>query len=144
MNYIIILKKILGFLMGLNSAQKENLYELVFIVRQDSSSQDIDKLGENLGKIISVHGGKVIKKEYWGLRTLAYLIKKNHKGHYVLLGFKADPVCIKELERKIKLDENIIRHAIVRVEKIDQEPSPILKSFEASSTPVVNVTTDAN
>ena len=131
--------------MSLNSKEKQSLYELVFIVRQDVSSQDIDKVSENLIRIINSYDGSIIKKEYWGLRSLAYAINKNNKGHYVLMGFNASPPCLKELDRRMKLDENIIRHALVTVEKIDPSiPSPILRSFEVSSVPVINVTTEAN
>ena len=129
--------------MSLSSKENKNLYELIFIARQDVSSQDIDKISDNLNKIVHSYNGELIKKEYWGLRPLAYTIKKNNKGHYVFFGFRATTAGIKEMDRRIKLDENILRHSVIAVEKIDQEPSPILRSFEANSTPVINVTTEA-
>lgn len=105
-------------------------YESVFIVRQDVSSNDVDKLVVEIGNIIKENGGEVIKNEYWGLRTLAYEIKGNKKGHYIFLGLEAKPQTIKEMERRMKLNENIVRVFTTNVENISSEPSPILRSEE--------------
>lgn len=98
------------------------LYESTFIVRQDAQKSDVSKLADQLAKIITDQKGKVVKNEYWGLRTLAYIINKNRKGHYVHLALDAEPAAVKELERKAGLDENIIRQLTVRVEKHTDTP----------------------
>src|SRR5688572_23620048 len=102
-------------------------YEVVLIVRPDVASVDVDKIISDFAGLATQQAGKVIKHEYWGLRPLAYEINNNKKGHYVLLGLEADYPTIKEMERKMKLSEDIIRFTTVRVEKISSEPSPILK-----------------
>jgi small subunit ribosomal protein S6 len=109
------------------------LYESTFIVRQDVSSHDVDKLTDGFIKIIQDNGGKLIKKENWGLRDLAYTIKKNSKGHYVMLGLETGHATIKELERKIKLSEDVLRYLTVRVEHIDPKASPIIDSSEENN-----------
>lgn len=104
------------------------LYESTFIVRQDVSSQDADKIADDFSAIIKSNGGKVVKKESWGLRNLAYKINKNRKGHYFLLGVDASGEAVKELGRKARINEDILRNMTVRVEKISENPSPILQS----------------
>ncbi len=108
-----------------------SLYESVFIARQDVSVQDVDKLSEKFSKIVTDMKGKIIKKEYWGLRSLAYLLKKNRKGHYVMFGVDASPEAMTELQRQFSLSEDVIRSMTVRVEEIDKAtPSIIMKSGE--------------
>jgi small subunit ribosomal protein S6 len=104
------------------------LYESTFIVRQDLSSNDVDKLTETFSKIITDNGGNIVKTEYWGLRTLAYIIKKNRKGHYVMLGIDAPYEAVKEMERRIKLNEDILRNVTIKVDEIDKEASVIMNS----------------
>jgi small subunit ribosomal protein S6 len=103
------------------------LYESVFIARQDASIGDVEKMNDSFEKIIIDNGGAVVKKEYWGLRNLAYLIKKNRKGHYTMFGINAPYEAVKELERRLKLNENVLRHMLLRVETISDEPSVIMK-----------------
>ncbi|MGX6959765.1 MAG: 30S ribosomal protein S6 [Rickettsia endosymbiont of Pentastiridius leporinus] len=120
-----------------------SFYELTFIIRHDVSLNDIDKIVDDFTKIIKDSNGTVIKKEYWGLRTLAYKIGNNKKGHYYLLGLEIPSTskdATKELERKMKLNENIIRFLNVKVDFISNEPSPILKNQNTENTPVVDVT----
>ena len=102
------------------------LYEHMLIARQDISAQAVDALATHLKTIIETEGGKVEKQEYWGLRTLAYRIKKNRKGHYVLLNLNAPAKAISELERQLKINEDVLRFMTLRVEKIDEAPSAIL------------------
>ena len=104
-------------------------YESTFIARQDLSTQEVDKLVEELAKIVENFKGKVVKHEYWGLRNLAFKISKNRKGHYVMLYLDANGDTVKELNRQYKLNESIIRDLTIRVEEIGKEPSPI-KRFE--------------
>ncbi len=115
-------------------------YESVFIIRQDVSSADVDRTTEEYIKIIGENGGTIVKNEYWGLRTLAYEISKNKKGHYVMLGIDASHEAMKEFERKMKLDENVIRILNINVETISKDPSPILKGKSFDNEIIVDVT----
>ena len=103
------------------------LYESTFVTRQDVSRADVGKLIEQFTDIVKQQGGSVIKHEYWGLRNLAYKIKKNRKGHYVMLAIEAPHAAIKELERNIHLHEDVIRSLTVHVDSIDENPSPIMQ-----------------
>ncbi|WP_375326983.1 30S ribosomal protein S6 [Candidatus Tisiphia endosymbiont of Nemotelus uliginosus] len=115
-------------------------YESVFIIRQDVSLADVDKITDDFSKIIKEKVGEIIKTEYWGLRSLAYKIGNNKKGHYVFLGIKADFAVIKEMARKMKLCENIIRFIHIKVDAISNEPSTILKSKNTENEGIVDVT----
>lgn len=99
------------------------LYEHMLIARQDISAQQVDALATHLKTIVETEGGKVEKQEYWGLRTLAYRIKKNRKGHYVLLNLNAPANAITELERQLKINEDVLRFMSVRVEAFEQSNS---------------------
>lgn len=121
-----------------------SFYESVFIIRQDISSADVDKITDDFTKIVKDNNGEVIKTEYWGLRNLAYKINNNKKGHYVLLGIKANALIINEMDRKMKLSENIIRFQNIKVDAISSEPSPILRSNKsAKNEGTVDVTINA-
>ena len=102
------------------------LYESVFIARQDVSAQDVDKLSEKFSKVITDLKGKVIKKEYWGLKTLSYILKKNRKGHYVMFGIDASHEAMVELERQLGLSEDVIRSMTVQVANIDKNTPSIM------------------
>ena len=103
-------------------------YESVFIARQDVSSAQVDTLAENFTNIIQAQGGKVTKKEYWGLRNLSFRIKKNRKGHYVFFNLDAPPEAVKEMERNMRINEDIIRFLTVRVEELEEGPSAVMQS----------------
>jgi len=102
------------------------LYEHVLIARQDISPQQAEALNDQLKHLIEERGGHVAKIEYWGLRNLTYRIKKNRKGHYSLLAIDAPSDAVKEMERQLSLNEDVLRTLTVRVEEIDLELSPIL------------------
>jgi small subunit ribosomal protein S6 len=104
------------------------LYESTFIARQDLSRADVTRLTDTLTGIIENNGGKIVKNEYWGLRSLAYRIKKNRKGHYTLLGLDAPFEAVKEMQRNIGINEEILRAMTVRVDELDSNPSPIMNS----------------
>src|SRR5262245_14021852 len=104
------------------------LYESVFIARQDVAQTQVDSLGEQFTKIVEGLNGKVTKKEYWGLRNLAYRIKKNRKGHYVLFNIDAPPAALAEMERNMRLNEDVLRYLTVRVEELEEGPSAMLQS----------------
>jgi small subunit ribosomal protein S6 len=95
------------------------LYEHLLIARQDISAQQVDALATHLKTIVEGEGGKVEKQEYWGLRGLAYRIKKNRKGHYVLLNISAPGKAVAELERQLKINEDVLRYITVKVDQFD-------------------------
>lgn len=102
------------------------LYEAVLIARNDITQQQVEAIADEITADLEQEGGSVKKREYWGLRSLAYRIKKNRKGHYVLLGLDAKPAFITEMERKLRLNEDMLRFMTVRVESIEEAPSAIL------------------
>ncbi len=103
-------------------------YENVFIARQDVSSQQVETMTEDFTKLVTDNGGAVAKTEYWGVRGLTYRIKKNRKGHYVLMNLDAPSDAVKELERNMLLHEDIIRYMTVRVEALEEGPSAMMQS----------------
>jgi small subunit ribosomal protein S6 len=104
------------------------LYENVFIARQDISGAQVDTLTDSLAQLIADNGGAVRKREYWGLRNLAYRMRKNRKGHYVLMNLDAPPTAVAELERTMRLNEDVIRYLTLRVEAHEEGPSAIMQS----------------
>jgi small subunit ribosomal protein S6 len=103
-------------------------YECVIIARSDVTTQQVDSLGEQLTALVAEQGGAVKKVEYWGLRSLAYRIKKNRKGHYLLLNLDAPASAIAELERQLRLNEDVLRFLTVSVDALEEGPSAILAS----------------
>lgn len=106
------------------------LYEHVFLARQDLATGQVDALSEAFAKVIEEGQGKVSKTEYWGLRNLAYRIKKNRKAHYVLLNIEAPAPAVAELERQVGLNEDIIRFQTIRVDALEGGPSAIMRRSE--------------
>ncbi|HVE23191.1 MAG TPA: 30S ribosomal protein S6 [Acidocella sp.] len=102
------------------------LYETVVIARSEITQAQADAVADAVIAQLEVDGGAVKKREYWGLRNLAYRVKKNRKGHYVLLGLDAQPTAIREMERQLSLNEDVLRFMTVRVDEISEEPSVIL------------------
>ena len=98
-------------------------YESVVIARPELTESQIENLINSLSKIISDEKGKVVKKENWGLRSLAYKIKKNKKGHYFMLNLDSDPSALFEYERQMRINEDIIRFLTIKINEIDHEPS---------------------
>jgi len=103
------------------------LYEHVFLARQDISPQQVEALVQGFRTLIEEQGGKIGKTEYWGLRSLAYRIKKNRKAHYELLNIDAPPAAVSELERQMRLSTDIIRFLTVRVDEHEAGPSPMMR-----------------
>jgi small subunit ribosomal protein S6 len=103
------------------------LYEHVFLARQDLAQAQVDALAENATKIISDNGGKVVKTENWGLRSLAYRIAKNRKAHYVALDLDAPPAAVAELERQSNINEDVIRFLTLRVDELEKGPSAMMR-----------------
>jgi small subunit ribosomal protein S6 len=103
------------------------LYEHVFLARQDLAQAQVDALAENATKILADNGGKVVKTETWGLRSLAYRIAKNRKAHYVALDVDAPPAAIAELERQTNINEDVIRFMTIRVDAHENGPSAMMR-----------------
>ncbi|MBN9319581.1 MAG: 30S ribosomal protein S6 [Caulobacterales bacterium 68-7] len=102
------------------------LYEHTVIARQDISPQQAEALNEELKTLIEGLGGHIAKIEYWGLRNLTYRIKKNRKGHYSLLAIDAPAPAVKEMERQLSINEDVLRYLTIRVEELNLELSPVL------------------
>ena len=106
------------------------LYEHVFLARQDLAQAQVDTLAENASKIVTDHGGRVVKTENWGLRSLAYRIAKNRKAHYVMLEIDAPGDTVAEIERQAGINEDIIRYMTVRVDELEQGPTVMMRKQE--------------
>jgi small subunit ribosomal protein S6 len=105
-----------------------SLYELTFILRQDVANSEIKKITEKLSSVIKEGGGEILKEEYWGLRPLAYIIKKNKKGHYTMLVFKTSASeVLQELKRIISLSEDIIRDLVIKIKGFDNKQSIMMQ-----------------
>jgi small subunit ribosomal protein S6 len=111
------------------------LYESVFIARQDVSTQLVETLTKDFSAIIENGGGKIHKHEYWGLRALAYRVKKNRKGHYVMLNIEADNDTLREYERIMGLNEDILRFMNVSIEEVEEGPSVMMQAQKAERSP---------
>ncbi|MDA5194344.1 30S ribosomal protein S6 [Govanella unica] len=105
-----------------------SFYEHVVIARQDLSAQQAEGIAADLTKIVEDNGGKVVKAEQWGLRNIAYKINKNRKGHYIMLVLDAPGSAVAELERNVRLNEDIIRYLTIRVEAVEEGPSAVLQA----------------
>ncbi|QMW21672.1 30S ribosomal protein S6 [Sandaracinobacteroides saxicola] len=105
-------------------------YEHVYLARQDLAPAQVEALTEGFQKIISDHEGAVASQEYWGLRSIAYRIKKNRKAHYVLLNIEAPAAAVQELERQVALNEDVIRYMTIRVDKLETEQSAMMRKAD--------------
>jgi len=102
------------------------LYETVLIARNDVTQAQVESVADTIAAQLEAEGGSIKKREYWGLRGLAYRIKKNRKGHYMLLGLEAPPSSINEMERQLGLNEDVLRFMTIRVDEIEEAPSAVL------------------
>ena len=104
------------------------LYESVIIGRQDLTPNQFEELVEGFTKIIEDYKGVIKEREIWGLRNLAYKINRNRKGHYILLNIDSSSEAIAEYERLMRLNEDIIRFLTIRINSIDEKPSPLMNN----------------
>ncbi|MCE2951025.1 MAG: 30S ribosomal protein S6 [Alphaproteobacteria bacterium] len=104
------------------------LYETTFIARQDISPAQVETLTESLVGVLKENGGSVGKTEYCGLRVMTYPIRKNKRGHYVLMNVSASSDALQELERRMRLNEDVLRYLSVQVEEHEEGPSALLKA----------------
>jgi small subunit ribosomal protein S6 len=103
------------------------LYEHVYLARQDVSAQQVEALSEQFKAIIEQHGGKVEKIEYWGVKSLAYRINKNRKAHFTLFNLDAAASAVAEMERQMRINEDVLRFLTVRIEELEQGPSAMMR-----------------
>ena len=104
------------------------LYENVFIARQDISGAQAEALADLFAQLIADQGGEVKKRENWGLRNLAYRMNKNRKGHYVLFNIDAPSAAVTEMERTMRINEDVLRYLTLRVDQLEEAPSPVMQS----------------
>ena len=104
------------------------LYESVFIARQDITSAQVEAMADEFADIITSAGGSIKKREYWGLRNLAYRIKKNRKGHYVMFNMKTGPEALREYERIMGLNEDVLRFLNLNIEEVEDGPSIMMQA----------------
>ena len=107
----------------------------MLIARQDVSTTQVDELVANFQNVITERGGSVGKTENWGLRTLAYKINKNRKGHYVLMNLDAPSDAVLEMERQMRINEDILRYMTLRVDEHETEPSAIVRNKGSEDRP---------
>jgi small subunit ribosomal protein S6 len=103
------------------------LYEHIFLARQDISPQQAETLTGQFKTIITSLGGTVGKVEYWGVKSLAYRIKKNRKAHFTLLNIDAPPAAIAEMERQESINEDVLRILTLRVDELEEGPSAMMR-----------------
>ncbi|MBB4859151.1 small subunit ribosomal protein S6 [Novosphingobium chloroacetimidivorans] len=109
-------------------------YEHVFLARQDLSQSQVDALATTATEIVEANNGKVVKTESWGLKNLAYKIKRNRKAHFVMLNLDADGAAVAELERQTAINEDIIRWVTIRVDEHEEGPSVMMRKSDRERT----------
>jgi small subunit ribosomal protein S6 len=123
---------------GLRKAEGSKImpcYESVFIARQDISAAQAEGLTETFSQIISSNGGNVVSVENWGLRSISYRIKKNRKGHYVLMNIDAPAPALHEMERQMRIHEDVLRNMTIRVDGFEEGPSAMLRNKDRDDRP---------
>lgn len=106
------------------------LYEHVYLARQDASTQQVEELTTQLKGVIEGLGGTISKNEYWGVKSLAYRLRKNRKAHFTLLNVNGPPAAINEIERLERLNEDVLRYLTIRVEEHEEGPSAMMRRVE--------------
>ncbi|AEG03696.1 MULTISPECIES: 30S ribosomal protein S6 [Sinorhizobium] len=111
------------------------LYEHVFLARQDITPQQVDALVEQYKGVIEANGGKVGRVENWGLKSLTYRIKKNRKAHYVLMDIDAPAPAVHEVERQMRINEDVLRYMTIAVGKHEEGPSAMMQKRDRDDRP---------
>jgi small subunit ribosomal protein S6 len=106
------------------------LYEHVYLARQDITAQQADDMTAQYKNVIEQMGGKVTKTEYWGVKSLAYRIRKNRKAHFTLLNVDAPPAALAEIERQERLNEEVLRYLTIRVNTHEDGPSAMMRKAD--------------
>jgi small subunit ribosomal protein S6 len=107
-----------------------SLYEHVFLARQDLGPQQVEEFTNQYKAVIEGLEGKVTKTEYWGVKSLSYRIRKNRKAHMTLLNIDAPPAALAEMERQMRLSEDIIRYLTIRVDELEEGPSAMMRKVD--------------
>tara|TARA_Y100000589_G_scaffold305385_1_gene319290 strand:+ start:948 stop:1385 length:438 start_codon:yes stop_codon:yes gene_type:complete len=102
------------------------IYECVYIARQELTAAQAEQLSKDFTKVVSSNSGEIKRQEYWGLRNLAYKIRKNRKGHYTMFHIESPASTIEELERNMRLNEDILRYLTVKIDKLPEGPSVMM------------------
>ena len=108
-------------------SKEKRFYETVFIIRPDLAESQVEALGNKYTDLIREMGGEVTKTEYCGLRSLAYRINKNRKGYYVLMNLSCPPEAVIEMERQMRISEDVMRYLSVKVDELDPNPSVLVQ-----------------
>ena len=103
------------------------LYEHIFMARQDLTSQQVETLTDTFKTILTQHGAKIAKHEYWGVKSLAYRVKKNRKAHFTLLNIDGPSAALVEMERQMGISEDVLRHLTLKVEAHEDGPSAMMR-----------------
>ena len=103
------------------------LYEHIFMARQDVTSQQVEAMVDQYKGVIEQNGGKVDKTEMWGVKSLAYRIKKNRKAHFTMFNLNAPAPAVAEMERQMRINEDILRFMTIKVEELETEPSVMMQ-----------------
>ena len=111
------------------------LYEHIFLARQDISAQQVDALVEQYKGVIESFGGKVGRVENWGLKSLTYRIKKNRKAHYALMDIDAPAAAVHEMERQMRINEDVLRYMTIAVEAHEEGPSAMMQKRDRDDRP---------
>ncbi|HEX5868277.1 MAG TPA: 30S ribosomal protein S6 [Beijerinckiaceae bacterium] len=106
------------------------LYEHVFLARQDVTPQQVEGFVDQFKAVIEQNGGRVEKTEMWGVKSLAYRIKKNRKAHFTMFNLDAPAPAVAEMERQMRINEDILRFMTIRVDALDAEPSVMMQKRE--------------
>ena len=111
------------------------LYEHIYMARQDVSAQQVEDLTKTYTELLSANGGKVTKTEYWGLKSLSYRVRKNRKAHYSLLNIDAPAAAVAEMERQMRINEDVLRFLTVRVDELEEGPSAMMQKRDRDDRP---------
>ncbi len=106
------------------------LYEHVFLARQDVTAQQVEEMTTRFKGVIEQMGGKIAKTEYWGVKSLSYRMRKNRKAHFTLFNVDAPPAALAEVERQMRLNEDILRYLTVRVDALEEGPSAMMRKAD--------------
>jgi small subunit ribosomal protein S6 len=106
------------------------LYEHIYLARQDASAQQVEELTARLKAVVEGLGGSIAKTEYWGVKSLAYRLRKNRKAHFTLMNLDAPPAAVNEIERLERLNEDVLRYLTIRVGEHEEGPSAMMRRAE--------------
>ncbi len=110
-------------------------YETLFIVRQEATTPQVEAIADEMVALVEEKGGKIARRENWGLKTLAYRIRKSRKGHYILLNYESDSDAVDAIQYKMRYSEDILRYMTLRTEDLPTEPSVNMRSADEDEAP---------